>query len=138
MKPSQTFKLKYLICVIFPRAILRKMKAGKYQQHVQDKAAYVANRPTESTYKLDNTDEVFNTIIDGDEEERKKEGYERRPVKVKKRNKNKNKNKTEDKEEEEVSAPAPAPVHDESMGDDGGDGDDDDQYEDMEDDDGSD
>ena len=136
MKPSQTFKLKYLICVIFPRAILRKMKAGKYQQHVQDKAAYVANRPTESTYKLDNTDEVFNTIIDGDEEERKKEGYERRPVKVKKRNKNKN--KTEDKEEEEVSAPAPAPVHDESMGDDGGDGDDDDQYEDMEDDDGSD
>ena len=111
----------FCAAAIISRALLRKLKAGKYQQHVQDKAAYAANRPTESTYKLDNTDEVFNTIVDGDEEERKKEAYERRPVKI--RNRNKNKNKTV--EEEEVEAPG---VQDENMEDE------DDQYEDMEDD----
>ena len=37
------------------------MKAGKYQNNVQSKAAYLASRPKESTYDLDKHDEVFQT-----------------------------------------------------------------------------
>merc|ERR1712110_536890 len=51
------------------RALLKKMKAGKYIRHVETKAAYEASRPTESTYKVDETDEVFNTLPTDSEDE---------------------------------------------------------------------
>ena len=34
------------------RSLLRKVKAGKYQERLQSKAAYEASKPTESTYKV--------------------------------------------------------------------------------------
>lgn len=43
------------------RAIMKK-KAGKYLRHVESKAAYEASRPKGSTYKVDETDVVFNTL----------------------------------------------------------------------------
>jgi len=46
------------------RSVIKRMKAGKYQQKLADKAAYEASRPTEPTYKVDETEEVFNTIED--------------------------------------------------------------------------
>ena len=51
------------------RQLLKKMKAGKYLQNVTSKAAYEASRPTESTYKVDKTDEVFNTLPSDSEDE---------------------------------------------------------------------
>ena len=51
------------------RQLLKKMKAGKYLQNVQSKAAYEAAKPTESTYKVDKTDEVFNTLPSDSEDE---------------------------------------------------------------------
>jgi len=53
------------------RSLLKKMQANKYEDRVKSKAAYDASRPTESTYKVDKTDEVFNTIEDEEEEEGK-------------------------------------------------------------------
>ena len=44
------------------RSMLKRMKAGKYQQKLADKAAYEASRPTEPTYKVDETEDVFHTI----------------------------------------------------------------------------
>jgi len=44
------------------RSLLKKVKAGKYQNRLQSKAAYEASRPTESTYKVDETEDVFHTI----------------------------------------------------------------------------
>jgi len=44
------------------RSMLKMAKAGKYQQRLQSKAAYEASRPTESTYKVDETEDVFHTI----------------------------------------------------------------------------
>lgn len=44
------------------RSMLRKAKAGKYIRHVESKAAYEANKPTEPTYKVDATEDVFKTI----------------------------------------------------------------------------
>jgi len=44
------------------RALLKKAKAGKYQDRLQSKAAYQASRPTEPTYKVDETEDVFATI----------------------------------------------------------------------------
>ena len=35
------------------------MKAHKYQSNVQAKAAYLASRPKDSTYKVDETEDVF-------------------------------------------------------------------------------
>merc|ERR1719203_2718679 len=55
------------------RSVIKRMKAGKYQQKLADKAAYEASRPTEPTYKVDETEEVFNTIeteADGEEEQK--------------------------------------------------------------------
>merc|ERR1711862_1056816 len=51
------------------RSLLKKMKAGKYLQHVETKAAYEASRPKESTYNVDETDEVFNTLPTDSEDE---------------------------------------------------------------------
>eukprot|EP00092_Neocalanus_flemingeri_P031816 GFUD01034563.1.p1 GENE.GFUD01034563.1~~GFUD01034563.1.p1 ORF type:complete len:326 (-),score=101.57 GFUD01034563.1:53-1030(-) len=50
------------------RSLLKRVKAGKYQQKLASKAAYEASRPTESTYKVDETEEVFNTIEKEEEE----------------------------------------------------------------------
>ena len=44
------------------RSMLRKMNAGKYQTKMASKAAYEASRPTEPTYKVDETEDVFKTI----------------------------------------------------------------------------
>ena len=44
------------------RSMLKKMKAGKYQSKLQSKAAYEASRPTEPTYKVDETEDVFQTL----------------------------------------------------------------------------
>jgi len=44
------------------RSMLKKLKAGKYEERVQSKAAYEASRPTEPTYKVDETDEVFQSL----------------------------------------------------------------------------
>ena len=40
-----------------------------FSRHVETKAAYEASRPTESTYKVDETDEVFNTLPTDSEDE---------------------------------------------------------------------
>merc|ERR1712020_523847 len=54
------------------RSLLRRAKAGKYQEKLASKAAYEASRPTEPTYKVDETEEVFATIErEADEEEQK-------------------------------------------------------------------
>ena len=50
------------------RSLLKRMKAGKYQQKLASKAAYEASRPTEPTYKVDETEEVFQTIESEDKE----------------------------------------------------------------------
>ena len=44
------------------RGMVRRIKAGQYQQKLASKAAYEASRPTEPTYKVDETEDVFNTI----------------------------------------------------------------------------
>ena len=46
------------------RSMLKRMKAGKYLRHVESKAAYEANKPTEPTYTVDQTDDVFQTMTD--------------------------------------------------------------------------
>jgi len=51
------------------RALMKKAKAGKYIRHVESKAAYEASRPKDSTYKVDETDEVFNTLPTDSEDE---------------------------------------------------------------------
>jgi ribosome biogenesis protein BRX1 len=44
------------------RSMLKRAKAGKYQEKLQSKALYEASRPTEPTYKVDETEDVFATI----------------------------------------------------------------------------
>ena len=51
--------------------MLKKLQAGKYQQRLASKAAYEASRPTEPTYRVDETEEVFNTIEAEEEKENK-------------------------------------------------------------------
>jgi len=46
------------------RQALKRLKAGKYRQNVASKAAFEAGRPTDSTYKVDATDDVFKTLED--------------------------------------------------------------------------
>jgi len=70
------------------RSVIKRMKAGKYQQKLADKAAYEASRPTEPTYKVDETEEVFNTI-----ETENKENSDNNKVAKKKIVKNKPKKK---------------------------------------------
>merc|ERR1711988_1389630 len=53
------------------RSLLRRAKAGKYQERLASKAAYEASRPTEPTYRVDETEEVFNTIETEEEKENK-------------------------------------------------------------------
>jgi len=44
------------------RSVLKRAKAGKYQEKLQSKALHVASKPTEPTYKVDQTEDVFATI----------------------------------------------------------------------------
>jgi len=73
------------------RSMLKKMKAAKYEDRVQSKAAYEASRPTESTYKVDETNEVFNTIGNEDDEEEETKKSEVKFKKKKKKSKSKSK-----------------------------------------------
>lgn len=52
---------------------MKKMKAGKYLKNIQSKAAYVASKPKDSTYKVDKTDEVFATLPTDSEDEQEQE-----------------------------------------------------------------
>jgi len=61
------------------RAALKRLKAGKYRKTVSAKAAHEANRPTESTYKVDRTEDVFKTI----EKKIEEEGGTKKPKKKK-------------------------------------------------------
>ena len=56
------------------RRALRRLKAGKYRHNVEAKAAFEANRPTESTYKVDVTDDVFKTLEEKISQEEQQEG----------------------------------------------------------------
>merc|ERR1711915_1067851 len=70
------------------RSVIKRMKAGKYQQKLADKAAYEASRPTEPTYKVDETEEVFATIErEADEEEEQKPVKKLKPKMKKKKKK---------------------------------------------------
>merc|ERR1712098_733769 len=51
------------------RSMLKRVKSKKYQERVQAKAAYEAGRPTEPTFKTDETDVVFETLEDTDRKE---------------------------------------------------------------------
>ena len=72
------------------RSLLKKLKSTKYLEKVQARAAHEAGKPTESTYKVDETEDVFQTIED---ENRKIEAPPVRPrnkdVKKKKKKKKK-------------------------------------------------
>ncbi|XP_023328139.1 ribosome biogenesis protein BRX1 homolog [Eurytemora carolleeae] len=66
------------------RALLKKAKSRKYQDRVEAKAAYEAGRPTGPTFKVDETDEVFQTI----EEPESDSGHQKpRPGKKRKQKK---------------------------------------------------
>jgi len=72
------------------RKALRRLKAGKYRNSVQSKAAFEASRPTEPTYKVDVTDDVFKTLeekISNEEEEDKKAGKKKSGAKKPKKKK---------------------------------------------------
>lgn len=77
------------------------MKAGKYRDNVQSKAAYEASRPTESTYDLDPTDEVFANDEAADQEKRKLDD-QRVPLKLRKRKKKVEQSAAMDDEMEET------------------------------------
>jgi len=62
------------------RSMLKKLQAGKYQQRLASKAAYEASRPTEPTYRVDETEEVFNTL-EQEEEEKENENTDNAPRK---------------------------------------------------------
>ncbi len=81
------------------RSMLKRMKAGKYIRHVESKAAYEANKPTESTYQVDQTEEVFKTIAP---ELPKKAGFQSETARLRK--KKMKKSKSESAEAESVEA----------------------------------
>jgi ribosome biogenesis protein BRX1 len=74
------------------RSLLKRLKSTKYVEKVQARAAHEAGKPTESTYKVDETEDVFQTI---ESEDKMTETAPARPrnndVKKKKKKKNKNK-----------------------------------------------
>jgi len=47
------------IYIYLKRSLLKRAKAGKYVRHVEQKAAYEANKPTGPTYEVDDTEDVF-------------------------------------------------------------------------------
>merc|ERR1712110_1122447 len=69
------------------RSMLKRLQAGK--------SAYEASRPTEPTYKVDETEDVFNTIEKEEEKENKNtENAPRKKFTKKKKTKAKSKSKT--------------------------------------------
>ena len=87
---------------------MKKMKAGKYLKNIQSKAAYVASKPKDSTYKVDKTDDVFATLPSDSEDEPEqepnpnKENVGKKRKKPTKPSKDKRKKMKQVKEAEEV------------------------------------
>ena len=73
------------------RSLLKRLKSTKYVEKVQARAAHEAGKPTESTYKVDQTEDVFQTIED--ENKKPEAPVPRRPNKDIKKKKKKNKKK---------------------------------------------
>lgn len=70
------------------RKALRRLKAGKYRQSVEAKAAFEASRPQEPTYKVDAIhDDVFKTLEDKISQEEQEEAAKARPAKKPKKKK---------------------------------------------------
>ena len=44
------------------RSLLKRLKSTKYVEKVQARAAHEAGKPTDSTYKVDETEDVFQTM----------------------------------------------------------------------------
>ena len=65
--------------------MLKRMKAHKYQSNVQAKAAYLASRPKDSTYKVDETEEVFANPIPAEGEGEGEKRVVAKPLKQRKR-----------------------------------------------------
>ena len=67
--------------------MLKRMKAHKYQSNVQAKAAYLASRPKDSTYKVDETEDVFANpeAAEADGEDGERRPPIARPMKKRKR-----------------------------------------------------
>jgi len=72
------------------RQMLRRVKSSKYHEKVHARAAYEAGRPTEPTFKTDETDVVFQTM----EREGAEKQQAKRPQPSKKKNKKKKKKPT--------------------------------------------
>ena len=75
------------------RSMLKRMKAGKYIRHVESKAAYEANKPTEPTYTVDQTDDVFQTMT---EAPKPTPDFRTEIARLRKKKLKKNKNKASD------------------------------------------
>jgi ribosome biogenesis protein BRX1 len=73
------------------RSLLKRLKSTKYVEKVQARAAHEAGKPTESTYKVDQTEDVFQTIED--ENKKPEAPAPRRANKDIKKKKKKNKKK---------------------------------------------
>ena len=58
-----------------------------FSRHVETKAAYEASRPTESTYKVDETEEVFATIEKAVDDEEEQKPMKKMKPKMKKKKK---------------------------------------------------
>merc|ERR1712062_401963 len=69
------------------RSLLRRAKAGKYQEKLASKAAYEDSRSTEPTYKVDETEEVFATIEREADEKEEQKPVKRLKPKMKKKKK---------------------------------------------------
>ena len=65
--------------------MLKRMKAHKYQSNVQAKAAYLASRPKDSTYKVDETEEVFANPVPAEGEGEGEKRVIAKPLKKRKR-----------------------------------------------------
>jgi hypothetical protein len=46
------------------RSMLKRAKAGKYIKHVESKAAYEANKPTDPTYKVSTFKNLFSFVTE--------------------------------------------------------------------------
>jgi ribosome biogenesis protein BRX1 len=75
------------------RSMLKKLKSSKYMEKVQARAAHEAGKPTEPTYKVDETEDVFQTIENGEGKEEAPPAKHKNPNNLKKKKK-KNKKKS--------------------------------------------
>jgi ribosome biogenesis protein BRX1 len=75
------------------RSMLKKLKSTKYVEKVQARAAHEAGKPTESTYKVDETEDVFQTIVNENGKEEAPPAKHRNNNNSLKKKKKKNKKK---------------------------------------------